>query len=99
MTSDTAYSRPQTRLAPSPTAESTAFWTGGRNGAITDQPLSRLRALLPSTGTCMLALPEHRRRTGARVRQGHRRRLHRQSAAVDSRARPSVHRGDGGARR
>ena len=34
MTSDTAYSRPQTRLAPSPTDESTAFWTGGRNGKL-----------------------------------------------------------------
>ena len=96
MTSDTAYSRPQTRLAPNPTAESTAFWTGGRNGALLIT-LSRLWALFPSTGTCMLALPEHRRRTGARFRQGHRRRLHRQSAAVDTRARPSVHRGDGGA--
>jgi uncharacterized OB-fold protein len=34
MTSDTAYSRPQTRLAPNPTAESKAFWTGGRNGEL-----------------------------------------------------------------
>ncbi|MEE6137655.1 Zn-ribbon domain-containing OB-fold protein [Mycobacterium sp. 050128] len=29
-----AYQRPQFRLAPSPTAESRAFWTGGRNGQL-----------------------------------------------------------------
>jgi uncharacterized protein len=28
------YQRPQLRLAPSPTAESHAFWTGGRNGEL-----------------------------------------------------------------
>ena len=28
------YQRPQLRLAPSPTAESVAFWTGGRNGEL-----------------------------------------------------------------
>jgi len=28
------YQRPQLRLAPSPTAESLAFWTGGRNGEL-----------------------------------------------------------------
>src|ERR1700676_1702452 len=28
------YRRPQMRLAPSPTPESTAFWTGGRNGEL-----------------------------------------------------------------
>ena len=31
MTADAEYQRPQLRLAPSPTAESRAFWTGGRN--------------------------------------------------------------------
>jgi uncharacterized OB-fold protein len=31
---DGAYQRPQLRLAPSPTAESQAFWTGGRNGEL-----------------------------------------------------------------
>ena len=34
MTSETAYSRPQTRVAPNPTAESKAFWTGGRDGQL-----------------------------------------------------------------
>lgn len=29
---DSSYQRPALRLAPSPTPESTAFWTGGRNG-------------------------------------------------------------------
>jgi uncharacterized OB-fold protein len=29
-----AYRRPQLRLAPSPTAESHAFWTGGREGEL-----------------------------------------------------------------
>jgi uncharacterized OB-fold protein len=31
---DGVYQRPQLRLAPSPTAESLAFWTGGRNGEL-----------------------------------------------------------------
>jgi uncharacterized protein len=31
---DGAYQRPQLRLTPSPTAESLAFWTGGRNGEL-----------------------------------------------------------------
>jgi len=31
---DPAYHRPQLRLAPSPTAESKAFWTGGRRGEL-----------------------------------------------------------------
>jgi uncharacterized protein len=31
---DDAYQRPQLRLAPSPTAESHAFWTGGRDGEL-----------------------------------------------------------------
>ncbi|MDV3132831.1 Zn-ribbon domain-containing OB-fold protein [Mycobacterium sp. 29Ha] len=34
MTTDSIYVRPQTRLAPSPTPESKAFWTGGRNGQL-----------------------------------------------------------------
>jgi uncharacterized OB-fold protein len=34
MTADTEYQRPQLRLAPSPTAESHAFWTGGRRGQL-----------------------------------------------------------------
>lgn len=34
MTADTEYQRPQLRLAPSPTAESQAFWTGGRHGEL-----------------------------------------------------------------
>ena len=34
MTADTEYQRPQLRLAPSPTAESQAFWTGGRQGQL-----------------------------------------------------------------
>lgn len=29
-----SYQRPQLRLAPSPTPESEAFWTGGRDGAL-----------------------------------------------------------------
>ncbi|EKF21686.1 hypothetical protein C731_4425 [Mycolicibacterium hassiacum DSM 44199] len=29
-----AYARPQVRLAPSPTAESRAFWTGGQHGRL-----------------------------------------------------------------
>ncbi|MDV3124629.1 Zn-ribbon domain-containing OB-fold protein [Mycobacterium sp. 21AC1] len=31
---DTGYQRPQLRLAPSPTAESQAFWTGGEGGEL-----------------------------------------------------------------
>jgi uncharacterized OB-fold protein len=31
---DTGYQRPQLRLAPSPTAESRAFWTGGQHGEL-----------------------------------------------------------------
>jgi len=34
MTADTEYQRPQLRLAPSPTAESRAFWTGGQRGEL-----------------------------------------------------------------
>ncbi|MGZ5364193.1 MAG: Zn-ribbon domain-containing OB-fold protein [Mycobacterium sp.] len=34
MTTDSTYRRPQTRLAPSPTAESMPFWTGGREGQL-----------------------------------------------------------------
>ncbi len=34
MTADTEYQRPQLRLAPSPTAESHAFWTGGQQGQL-----------------------------------------------------------------
>jgi uncharacterized OB-fold protein len=34
MTADTDYQRPQLRLAPSPTAESHAFWTGGERGQL-----------------------------------------------------------------
>ena len=34
MTADTEYQRPQLRLAPSPTAESRAFWTGGEHGQL-----------------------------------------------------------------
>lgn len=34
MTASTGYERPQLRLAPSPTTESRAFWTGGRNGEL-----------------------------------------------------------------
>jgi uncharacterized OB-fold protein len=34
MTADTEYNRPQLRLAPSPTAESRAFWTGGQQGQL-----------------------------------------------------------------
>jgi len=34
MTTDSTYRRPQVRLAPSPTPESTPFWTGGRNGEL-----------------------------------------------------------------
>lgn len=34
MTTDTYYQRPQLRLAPSPTAESRAFWTGGQRGEL-----------------------------------------------------------------
>lgn len=34
MTTASVYVRPQTRLAPSPTPESKAFWTGGRNGQL-----------------------------------------------------------------
>ena len=30
----TPYQRPQLRLAPTPTAESTPFWTGGRDGEL-----------------------------------------------------------------
>jgi uncharacterized OB-fold protein len=33
-TANTAYRRPQLRLAPAPTAESKAFWTGGRRGEL-----------------------------------------------------------------
>jgi uncharacterized OB-fold protein len=33
-TAGAAYHRPQLRLAPRPTAESRAFWTGGRNGEL-----------------------------------------------------------------
>ncbi|WP_179475795.1 Zn-ribbon domain-containing OB-fold protein [Mycolicibacterium vinylchloridicum] len=36
-----SYQRPDLRLAPSPTPESTAFWTGGRDG---DLLISRCRA-------------------------------------------------------
>jgi uncharacterized protein len=36
-----AYVRPKLRLAPSPSAESNAFWTGGRNG---DLVISRCHA-------------------------------------------------------
>lgn len=36
----TGYQRPALRLAPSPTPESAAFWTGGRNG---DLLISRCR--------------------------------------------------------
>lgn len=34
MTAETEYQRPQLRLAPSPTAESRAFWTGGERGEL-----------------------------------------------------------------
>lgn len=34
MTTDSTYRRPPTRLAPTPTPESMAFWTGGRNGEL-----------------------------------------------------------------
>jgi uncharacterized OB-fold protein len=34
MTADPGYQRPQLRLAPSPTAESHAFWTGGQRGEL-----------------------------------------------------------------
>jgi uncharacterized OB-fold protein len=34
VTIDTGYQRPQLRLAPSPTAESRAFWTGGERGEL-----------------------------------------------------------------
>jgi uncharacterized OB-fold protein len=34
MTANTEYARPQMRLAPNPTAESKAFWTGGRRGEL-----------------------------------------------------------------
>lgn len=34
MTAPTGYQRPQLRLAPTPTAESRAFWTGGRDGTL-----------------------------------------------------------------
>jgi uncharacterized protein len=34
MTLGTEYQRPQLRLAPSPTAESHAFWTGGQRGEL-----------------------------------------------------------------
>jgi len=34
MTADTDYQRPRLRLAPSPTAESHAFWTGGQRGEL-----------------------------------------------------------------
>jgi uncharacterized OB-fold protein len=34
MTAKTEYRRPQLRLAPSPTAESKAFWTGGQRGQL-----------------------------------------------------------------
>ncbi len=36
-----SYQRPDLRLAPSPTSESAAFWTGGRNGELL---ISRCRA-------------------------------------------------------
>jgi len=34
LTAETEYQRPQLRLAPSPTAESWAFWTGGERGEL-----------------------------------------------------------------
>src|ERR1700710_212995 len=34
MTTDVEYQRPHLRLAPSPTAESRAFWTGGERGEL-----------------------------------------------------------------
>lgn len=34
MTTEWAYRRPDLRLAPSPTAESAAFWTGGKRGEL-----------------------------------------------------------------
>jgi uncharacterized OB-fold protein len=34
VTIDSAYRRPQLRLAPTPTAESRAFWTGGERGEL-----------------------------------------------------------------
>jgi uncharacterized OB-fold protein len=34
MTTDSEYRRPHMRLAPSPTPESMAFWTGGRNSQL-----------------------------------------------------------------
>lgn len=34
MTVPTEYERPQLRLAPTPTAESRAFWTGGQHGEL-----------------------------------------------------------------
>ena len=34
MTTEIDYERPQLRLAPNPTAESRAFWTGGQNGEL-----------------------------------------------------------------
>jgi uncharacterized OB-fold protein len=34
MTADTNYQRPQLRLAPNPTPESHAFWTGGERGEL-----------------------------------------------------------------
>ena len=34
MTAPSGYQRPQFRLAPSPTAESRAFWTGGHNSEL-----------------------------------------------------------------
>ena len=34
MTTDSTYQRPGFRLAPSPSAESAPFWTGGRNGEL-----------------------------------------------------------------
>ena len=58
-----SYIRPQTRLAPSPTAESKTFWTGGRDNRLL--PLPRLRTLLPSAWSRLLAVPQHRRSTRA----------------------------------
>ena len=50
---ETAYARPTLRLAPSPTPESAAFWTGGRLGELL---ISRCRScghfFHPPTPTC-----------------------------------------------